>query len=80
MAKKTKRKTVVDYPELMAQCYPTKKGDLRPEDVSAETQWLPFGSITHKSPPPKIPRIVAVDKSFCFEWWANQESNQEPAN
>ncbi len=28
------KKTVADYPELVAQWHPTKNGDLRPEDVS----------------------------------------------
>ncbi len=44
MSDKPKKKTVADYPELVAQWHPTKNGDLRPEDVSdgtnAKVWWL----------------------------------------
>ena len=34
MSEKPKKKTVADYPELVAQWHPTKNGDLRPEDFT----------------------------------------------
>ena len=39
MAEKGEKKTVADYPELVAQWHPTKNGELRPRDVTRGKVW-----------------------------------------
>ena len=67
MSDKPKKKTVADYPELVAQWHPTKNGDLRPEDVSAgnsrlKVWWKCSGGPDHEWSAPPGPVLQSLKR------------------